>query len=543
MSVWNNLTVKVRLQLGFLLVLVMVVTLGIVSVYYINHLSSVTNKLYRHPYTVSTTMLNIHINLLKMHRAMKDIALSESPKEIDSMLKEITEYERNVFKYFEIIDERFLGDKSDVNRAKQLTAAWKPIRDEIVALTKQGQTTEANALTEGKGAEHVGKLRESVNGLIDFAANKATSFVGNADRASAAALKINIAIILVISVLCIAVAVVIIRGITRQLGADPREVASITNQIAAGRLDVRFDSGNGGMRGLYKTVSDLAGNLTNILSDVKAASDSVAAGSSELASTSQVLSQGAAEQAASIEEVSSSVEQMADNIRNNTANAKQTEGIAQQAALDIRKGGKSVSQTVEAMREIAEKISIVEEIARQTNLLALNAAIEAARAGEHGKGFAVVAAEVRKLAERSGEAAAEISELSVRSVEIANRAGETLETIVPNIQKTAELVKEISAASEEQSTGSMHINAAIQQLDSTIQQNASSSEEMASTAEELSSQSQALLQTISYFTLNNGNSSPLSRQAFSAPAPVAMGAAPGTGVALEMSADNSFEKL
>jgi len=183
------------------------------------------------------------------------------------------------------------------------------------------------------------------------------------------------------------------------------------------------------------------------------------------------------------------------------------------SAADARDGGKAVEATVHAMKEIADKISIIEEIARQTNLLALNAAIEAARAGEHGKGFAVVASEVRKLAERSQKAAAEISELSSSSVEVAEKAGELLNKMVPDIQRTAELVQEISAASREQDTGADQINKAIQQLDQVIQQNASASEEMASTAEELASQAELLQTSISFFRVDSRGQGAASAQA------------------------------
>jgi methyl-accepting chemotaxis protein len=221
------------------------------------------------------------------------------------------------------------------------------------------------------------------------------------------------------------------------------------------------------------------------------------------------MSQGATEQSASAEEASSSIEEMTANIRQNTDNAMQTEKIAVQSAQEAEQGGKAVADTVSAMKEIANKIVIIEEIARQTNLLALNAAIEAARAGEHGKGFAVVAAEVRKLAERSQSAAGEINSLSVSSVEVAELAGTMLENIVPSIQKTSELVQEIAAASREQDAGAEQINNSIQQLDKVIQQNAASTEEMASTSEELNSQSDQLREMMGFFkvkTMQTGES-------------------------------------
>jgi methyl-accepting chemotaxis protein len=254
---------------------------------------------------------------------------------------------------------------------------------------------------------------------------------------------------------------------------------------------------------LMQALAAMVDKLMEVVTEVKGGSDNVASGSEQLSAGATQMSQGASEQAASAEEVSSSMEEMTANIRQNADNAQQTEKIAMKLAVDAKEGGKAVTETVKAMKEIAGKISIVEEIARQTNLLALNAAIEAARAGEHGKGFAVVASEVRKLAERSQKAAAEISNLSTSSVEVAEQAGTLLSNIIPDVQKTAELVQEISASSKEQDSGAEQINKAIQQLDQVIQQNAGSSEEMASTAEELSSQSERLQSMIAFFKIDN----------------------------------------
>ncbi len=252
-------------------------------------------------------------------------------------------------------------------------------------------------------------------------------------------------------------------------------------------------------------INKLIDNLTVVTVNIRTAANQVASGSQELSSSSEEMSQGTTEQAASAEEASASMEQMAANIRQNADNSQQTEKIAMKAASDAREGGKAVEEAVVAMKDIAGKISIIEEIARQTNLLALNAAIEAARAGEHGKGFAVVAAEVRKLAERSQSAAGEISDLSSSSVEVAEKAGGVLAKLVPDIQKTAELVQEINAASNEQNSGAEQINRAIQQLDHVIQQNAGSSEELSSTSEELAAQAEQLQSTIAFFKLSDNS--------------------------------------
>jgi methyl-accepting chemotaxis protein len=280
------------------------------------------------------------------------------------------------------------------------------------------------------------------------------------------------------------------------------EITYVAEQIAAGNLLVTANERSQGDK-LMKALSSMIKGLTEVVQNVKATAENVTLGSQELAVSADQISEGANKQAASAEEASSSMEQMTSNIKQNAENAFQTEKIALQSAENAKIGGKAVAETVVAMKEIASKISIIEEIARQTNLLALNAAIEAARAGEHGKGFAVVASEVRKLAERSQTAAAEINKLSADSVEVAENAGKMLDKLVPDITKTAELVQEITASSNEQNTGAAQINQAIQQLDLVIQQNASASEELSSTANNLTAQAEQLLNVMSFFNLGD----------------------------------------
>ncbi len=259
---------------------------------------------------------------------------------------------------------------------------------------------------------------------------------------------------------------------------------------------------------LGQALNGMIENLRNTVSQVTAAANNVASGSAEMNATAQQLSQGASEQAAAAEETTSSMEEMAASIQQNADNARQTDKIASKASEDARLSGEAVVRTVAAMKQVAEKIGIIEEIARKTDLLALNAAVEAARAGEHGKGFAVVASEVRKLAERSQTAAAEISRLTLDGVQVAEGAGQMLAKLVPDIRKTAELLREIAAASAEQSTGAAQINKAISQLDQVIQQNSGASEQMASTATELSSQADVLQSSIGFFdTGENSNGS------------------------------------
>jgi len=292
----------------------------------------------------------------------------------------------------------------------------------------------------------------------------------------------------------------IARGVTRPLGGEPEAMAELARKIAEGDISVDFDT-TGEATGIYAAMRDMTLKLKGVIMEVQSATANVASGSEEMSSTGQVMSQGATEQAASLEEISSSMEEMAANIRQSAENASQTEQIAQKVATNAIEGGEAVVTAVAAMKDIADKISIVEEISRQTNLLALNAAIEAARAGEHGKGFAVVASEVRKLAEHSQRAAGEIGKSSKSAVVVAEQAGALLEQLVPDIKKTAELVQEISSASREQDAGAEEVNKALQQLDQVVQQSAASSEEMAATSEELAAQSDQLQQTMTFFKL------------------------------------------
>ncbi|POR04781.1 chemotaxis protein [Alkalispirochaeta sphaeroplastigenens] len=354
------------------------------------------------------------------------------------------------------------------------------------------------ALTEG--ARHQREAMAILAQIIDINRAVAAEATEMAVRDGARVQRIALTGI----VLGVTLALVLGLLLTRAITGPVYKGVTFAQQLAKGDLTTTLDVDQKDEIGILAgALQEMRNQLLSVVADIQSASANVAAGSEEMSGTAQQLSQGATEQAASAEEVSSSMEQMGANIRQNSDNALQTEKISQKAARNAQEGGQAVSQTVSAMKEISEKINIIDEIARNTNLLALNAAIEAARAGEHGKGFAVVASEVRKLAERSQKAAAEIADLSRNSVDVAEKAGTMISEIIPDIQKTAELVQEITAASREQNSGADQINQALMQLDQVVQQNASASEEMASMAEELSSQAEQLQSTMEFFRVNN----------------------------------------
>jgi methyl-accepting chemotaxis protein len=371
---------------------------------------------------------------------------------------------------------------------------------QVAALYEEGRLQEAD-----EKDEKVLHIEEELHkGLSVLSTNKISSMVAASVKTVGehehAALVLSMILSGTALVLGMAAALWVSLAITRPL----KRAVGVADAISLGDLDSRLDIDQKDEVGqLAASLNKMVGNLRNVVGEVTTAATNVASGSEQMSATAQQLSQGASEQSASAEETTSSMEEMAASVQQNADNAKQTDRLASKAAEDTKASGEAVAQTVNAMKEIAEKISIIEEIARKTDLLALNAAVEAARAGEHGKGFAVVASEVRKLAERSQTAAAEISRLTFDGVNRAEGAGQMLTKLVPDIRKTAELVQEISAASNEQSTGAAQVNKAIQQLDQVIQQNASASEEMASTAEELSSQAEQLQASIAFFKVGN----------------------------------------
>ncbi|MCF8174091.1 MAG: HAMP domain-containing protein [Burkholderiaceae bacterium] len=294
--------------------------------------------------------------------------------------------------------------------------------------------------------------------------------------------------------------------ITRSITKPVSEALAVTRRLAEGDLTVTIDDASKDEIGQMLSAQQvLIAKLNQIIGEVKSAASALSNAAGQVSETAQSLSQSSSEQAASVEETTASIEQMTASINQNTENAKVTDNMASKSSGEAAEGGSAVKNTVEAMKSIAGKIGIIDDIAYQTNLLALNAAIEAARAGEHGKGFAVVAAEVRKLAERSQVAAQEIGELAGSSVKMAEQAGKLLDEMVPSIRKTSDLVQEIAAASQEQSAGVGQINGAMGQLNKATQQNASASEELAATSEEMGGQAAQLQDLMDFFKIGESS--------------------------------------
>jgi methyl-accepting chemotaxis protein len=374
----------------------------------------------------------------------------------------------------------------------------------LMDLSLKGDTTSKRVLYSkiGEFQEAFNNLAVQQEKLAELVLNSSSQVQNNIEEQSKYSAMALATMIISAIVLSILLGLIIISIIVTPL----KKAVTLAEKIADGDLSVILDdiTQEDEVGVLFKAIKRMNVKLKEVINSVVMASESIANASGQMNYTAQKMSKGATEQASSVEEISTSMEQMVANIQQNTTNSKQTETIARKAAIDIKEGNDSVSQTVSSMKTIASKISIIGEISRQTNLLALNAAVEAARAGEHGKGFAVVAAEVRKLAERSRVAAVEIDDVSSYSVGIAQKSGDLLNNVVPGIQKTSDLIAEITTASSEQNVGANQVNSAIQQLNMIVQETAAAAEEMAQGSEELSSQADQLKDIILFFKTDEG---------------------------------------
>ncbi|WP_127026085.1 methyl-accepting chemotaxis protein [Rheinheimera mangrovi] len=504
MNLFRDLKIATKLGLGFFVVLLLMAIMGAVA---LSEMSKVNDQ--------STDIANNwmpSINFIhETNTATSDYRIAELNHVLAETPEQMALYEKEMAVLLERIKtsrDKYEKLVSSDEEAKlladfdKLFSQYLEVHNRMIPLSTALKTQEAVALLNGESQQLFNDFSGTLLKLVELnvAGGEKASALG--DEIYAAAQQFVSVMILVSVALGIAVAVIIVRGLVKQIGGEPAYAADVVTKVAAGDLTMKVQLKAGDSSSMLFAISEMVARLSQIVGEVRSAADNLSSASEEVSSTAQNMSQATSEQAASVEETSASVEEMSASVSQNTENAKITEGIASKAAVNANEGGQAVRQTVAAMKSIADKIGIIDDIAYQTNLLALNAAIEAARAGEHGRGFAVVAAEVRKLAERSQVAAQEIGEVAKSSVTLAERAGAVLDEIVPGINKTSELVQEITAASEEQSTGTTQINSAMVQLNQVTQQNAASSEELAATAEEMSGQAEQLQQLISFFKVS-----------------------------------------
>jgi len=527
-----------RLTLAFTLTLSLVAIVAVAGFWGLSQMVDTTNTILHRDAKLMELASTLEAQTLNLRRFEKDTFLNIGDQE------KIDEYATKW-----AASQRAASDALDnLQRLNEDGATVRAMRTDLGTYTT-GFTTTLAGINAGKirtpraANEAIGTYKDDIRRLDATAAEFAKKNIDRMTAKEAVVNEVNSNTRLTMWVICltgIALVFVMTIFVTRSITAPILEVVAFAEQLAEGRNDLvvpqrgedetgmLFDAmrkivssnaemisaatgiASGDLRvrvtprsdrdELGKALSNMIDRLTEIIGEVRSGASALAVASTQVSSSAQSLSQGTSQQASSVEETTSSLQQMSASITQNAENSGQMESMAVKGTKDVDESAGAVRQSVEAMTKIAEKISIIEEIAYQTNLLALNAAIEAARAGEHGRGFAVVATEVRKLAERSQAAAKDIGGLASSSVEVAQRSGRLLTELVPTIRRTADLVREVAAASNEQSAGVAQINKAMTLVDQVTQRNASGSEELASTAEEMAAQASALQQTISFFT-------------------------------------------
>ncbi len=496
---FKNLKIGIRLGLGFGLVLLLLLAIAMLGINRVSAINDTTQIITDDAYPKVVLVKDLIRDVTDVPRQMRGMVLTNEDSEIERYRKVIDQLRGEIAEGTASL-AKVVASEDGKKLLKQITdkeAALEPLYNQFYGLVR-GDRQRAEDLIKNAIIPHNRELTNAANELAKHQSEKMKKLADEADRTYAETRQMVIVMTAGAALLAVLIATLITLSVTRPL----RQAVNAANRLAEGDLTVHIEANSRDEAGLLlAAMKNMIARLTQVVGEVNGGAHSLASASEQVSATAQSLSQAASEQAAGVEETSASLEQMTASIAQNTENARVTDGMASQSAREAAEGGEAVKATVAAMQRIARQIGIIDDIAYQTNLLALNAAIEAARAGEHGKGFAVVAAEVRKLAERSQVAAQEIGEVATSSVELAERAGNLLDRMVPNIRKTSDLVQEITAASEEQSAGVGQINAAVGQMSQTTQQNASSSEELAATAEEMSGQAEQLQQAMAFFRL------------------------------------------
>jgi methyl-accepting chemotaxis protein len=502
---WQDQKIGTRLGVVFGVILLTVIAAGGFGLSWLGRLNSNMSASMQKRYntvelthqTIESSITNARITLQLFETTNPDDE-KKLNQENEGISHQISSQVADIEKNLTTSQEKELFETVTHDRQAYIAA-----REKAKKLLADKKRDQALAILSAEVIPALDTYRNAWQKLIDFQTAAMEQSIKDGQEAYAFGRRIAVLLMVIILIISPLVAIGVTRGITLPI----QQVVEHAQRIAAGDLTREIQVTNRSETGkLQQAMHEMSNRLSSIIRDVREGSAAVASAAQQVSASSQSLSQGTSEQAASVEEMSSSLEQMNASISQNADNSRQVEQAAAKGALAAEESGNAVKETVEAMKQIAAKTSVIEEIAYQTNLLALNAAIEAARAGDQGRGFAVVAVEVRKLAERSQLAAQEIGGLAGKSVSVAERSGQLLSDLVPSIKKTADLVQDVAAASTEQSGGVTQINQAMSQVDSVTQRNASSAEELSSTAEELAAQSEQLQQLMTFFRVTGEQS-------------------------------------
>ena len=503
---------RVRLGLGakllaaFSICALITLALGVWCVFEMEKIGNRGQSIYENNLLAIANLSKADLNVVMHARSVMSALAQQKDKKVQTeILDKVNTFweqaEKNYAQYMKT--EPTPAEKALRDKIEALTPDYLEFTDDATSLLEAGKNDEAAIVINGKLRNQTKAIESAYDDLVinnieqaDEANQQSLDLVAKTKKITLIAIGVSFAIAFLMGV-------IVARLIVRQIGGEPDYAADVVKRVASGDLTIEVALRKKDSSSLLYNMQQMVTKLRNVMGDISAASNSLASASKQISASSQALSQNASEQAANVEETSASVEEISSTVAQNADNARVTDDIASKSAGDAQNGGEAVRETVTAMRQIAQKIGIIDDIAYQTNLLALNAAIEAARAGEHGRGFAVVAAEVRKLAERSQVAAQEIGSLAGNSVSLAERAGTSLDQLVPSIRKTADLVQEIASASREQTSGLEQISSAVNQLSQTTQMTASASEQLSSTSEEMSGQASRLQSVVHYFKISN----------------------------------------